>query len=395
MVMVTKKRRSAGRFCSAYTGMVMLAVWALVVAGSSSCSDDLGGTSSSCEGVACSGHGTCRVTGSGSAVCDCQGGYEAVGLSCMWSGDAGTGDAGTGDAGAHDGGKDGAVSCTPENCSQGCCDEDGLCHTDETDWRCGQGGSTCANCTALNMICDSFASQCVPDPNGLKWVLISGGTFSMGSKDGRLNERPVHDVTVPTFVLTKSEVTVTQYGLCVTAGSCTEPGTGNPCNWSDPSYDDHPVNCVDWKQARDFCEWAGGRLPTEAEWEYAARSGGQQGKKYPWGDEAPTTICTYAVWNRGCGTGRSWPICSTPAGNTEDGLCDMAGNVWEWVADFYHQTYHDAPIDGSAWINPITPNRVARGGGYIVTYPDTLRTAYRLEADPTSRNESIGFRCAR
>jgi len=374
IMMVTKKRRSAGRFCLAFTGMAILAVWLLVVAGSSSCSDDSGGKSNSCEGVACSGYGTCRVTGSGSAVCDCQGGYQAVGLSCILSDDAGTG------------------SCGPGNCSQGCCDEDGMCQTGDKDWFCGLGGDACADCTASQQICESY--QCVDDPEGLKWVLIPGGTFWMGSATGRGNERPRHSVTVPTFVLTKSEVTVELYKKCMVAGRCTAPGRDINCNGAAVDSEKHPINCVDWRQAHDFCGWAGGRLPSEAEWEYAARSGGQD-KKYPWGDAEPTTTCAYAVWNSGCGTGRSWPVCSKQAGNTEDGLCDMAGNVWEWVADYYHSTYHDAPTDGSAWLTPINANRVVRGGGYVVTYSDTLRTAYRLDADPSSLQESVGFRCAR
>ena len=114
------------------------------------------------------------------------------------------------------------------------------------------------------------------------------------------------------------------------------------------------MNCLDWQQAVDFCAWAGGRLPSEAEWEYAARSGGPSSSyKYPWGNDAAT--CTYAVMDDGgygCGTGRTWSVCSKPAGNTSQGLCDMSGNVWEWVEDWYHGDYTGAPTDGSAWVSP-------------------------------------------
>lgn len=170
----------------------------------------------------------------------------------------------------------------------------------------------------------------------LTWVNIPGGTFLMGSKGGDADETPVHAVMVPALMMTKSEVTVAQYGECVSAGACTEPSTSNSiCNWEESGYEDHPVNCVSGHQAASFCEWAGGRLPSEAEWEYAARSGGQE-ITYPWGDEEAT--CDYAVMDDnthsgGCDTGRTWSVCSKTAGNTSQGLCDMVGNVWEWVED--------------------------------------------------------------
>ena len=118
----------------------------------------------------------------------------------------------------------------------------------------------------------------------LDWVQIPGGTFQMGSASGDDDEQPVHTVGVAGFKMMKSEVTVGQYRKCVDAGSCTAPDTGEDCNWN-TGREDHPVNCVDWNQAQAFAVWAGGRLPTEAEWEYAARSGGKA-RTYPWGDES-------------------------------------------------------------------------------------------------------------
>jgi formylglycine-generating enzyme required for sulfatase activity len=194
----------------------------------------------------------------------------------------------------------------------------------------------------------------------------------------------------------RTEITVRQYGECVTAGSCTEPDTGVRANWNDPGYEDHPVNYIDWQQAVDFCTWAGGRLPSEAEWEYAARSGGQD-ITYPWGD-APAN-CTYAVMNVegsgfGCLTDRTWPVCSKPAGNTTQGLCDMAGNVWEWVQDWYHNNYNGAPTDGSAWVVPSGTTRVIRGGGFGAV-AGNLRARDRVNNRPTLSFDQDGARCAR
>jgi formylglycine-generating enzyme required for sulfatase activity len=219
----------------------------------------------------------------------------------------------------------------------------------------------------------------------------------MGSTTVSSDEQPVHQVTVPSFEMTESEVTVQQYGACVTAGACTAPDTGTNCNWNDPGYEDHPVNCVDWNQAKEFCTWAGGRLPSEAEWEFAARSGGQD-IEYPWGDDAAT--CSYAVMDDdthtdGCDTGRTWSVCSITAGNSAQGLCDLAGNVWEWVEDDYHSDYTGAPADGSAWVeSPRSSHRVRRGGCFSF-YAFHLRAAERYYYAPSDRLISLGFRCVK
>lgn len=232
----------------------------------------------------------------------------------------------------------------------------------------------------------------------LTWVKIPGWTFQMGSTGGDSDETPVHGVKLPGFEMTKSEVTVTQYAECVSAGACTMPSTSaSQCNWEQSGYEDHPVNCVSRDQALSFCEWAGGRLPSEAEWEYAARSGGQD-ITYPWGDAEAT--CDYAVMddnthNSGCDTGRTWSVCSKTKGNTSQGLCDMVGNVWEWVEDDYHSSYAGAPEDGSAWIDaPRGSFRVIRGGSFG-SGPLYLRAADRGRSDPANQFGDYGFRCAR
>lgn len=242
----------------------------------------------------------------------------------------------------------------------------------------------------------------------IQWVRISSGSFWMGANDGAPNEKPVHSVTLRAFDMSKSAVTFKQYRACVAAEACTPPHVSdNTCYLYDglkwnagklpDSYqgDDQPVVCVSWNQARAFAQWAGGRLPSEAEWAYAARSEGKD-RVYPWGDEKAT--CERAVMNDGlpgCGRGQTWPVCSKPKGNTDQGLCDMAGNTWEWVQDWYHPSYTGAPSDGSAWEVPPTEARVYRGGGAWYATAEFLRTTIRESFNPSFRGYYFGFRVAR
>ena len=222
-------------------------------------------------------------------------------------------------------------------------------------------------------------------------IEIPGASFQMGGKEFR-DEQPIHTVEVPTFQISRAEVTVGQYGVCVEEGGCVEPDTrsSNSCNWGAEGRDSHPMNCVSWTEARKYAEWIGARLPTEAEWEYAARSAGSD-REYPWGDTEPT--CDTAVIS-GCSSGTE-PVCSRPAGNTEQGLCDMAGNVWEWVEDDWHGSYDGAPADRSPWIeSPRSSYRVYRGGSWRYV-PRGARVANRDWDDPSRRYDTLGFRVAR
>jgi formylglycine-generating enzyme required for sulfatase activity len=224
----------------------------------------------------------------------------------------------------------------------------------------------------------------------IEWVTIAGGAFMMGSESGSAVERPAHRVTVRTFQMAKTEATNAQYRACVQAGACS-PASDQADRFNG---DDQPVVGVDWQQASSFARWAGGRLPSEAEWEYAARSGGRL-QEYPWGNE--TASCARAVMDdggRGCGRSATWPVCSKPAGNSAQGLCDMAGNVWEWVQDWYHSSYDGAPSDGRAWESPTGSSRVLRGGSW---YYDAglARSAYRDRFVPGNRVGSLGLRLAR
>jgi formylglycine-generating enzyme required for sulfatase activity len=221
---------------------------------------------------------------------------------------------------------------------------------------------------------------------GIEWVNIPGGSFMMGSDDWS-DTKPRHEVTIKSFQMAKTLVTNKQYQACVAAGACTAP------DYAGESFkgDDQPAVSVDWNQAKAFSEWVGGRLPSEAEWEYAARSGGKE-QRYPWGDEEAT--CERAVMEYGCGRKATWPVCSKPTGNTKQGLCDMAGNVMEWVQDWYHRPYAGAPTDGSAWENPTGDARVARGGAWDQA-AGGVRSALRFINDPGDRFNLLGFRPAR
>jgi formylglycine-generating enzyme required for sulfatase activity len=231
---------------------------------------------------------------------------------------------------------------------------------------------------------------------GISWTKIPGTTagkkFVMGSDDGYSSTefswaQPAHAITVDSFEMAKTPVTNKQYAACVAAGACT-PIDGD-CLSDSYEGDDKPVVCVTWAQAKAFAKWVGGRLPSEAEYEYAERGAGQS-IKYPWGDAAPT--CDKAVYY-GCGTDGPQPVCSKPAGNTKQGLCDMAGNVWEWTQDVWHDNYQGAPADGKAW-EGTGSYRVIRGGSWY-NYAGSLRAADRGNFDPGYRYDYLGFRPVR
>jgi formylglycine-generating enzyme required for sulfatase activity len=229
----------------------------------------------------------------------------------------------------------------------------------------------------------------------IDWVALPAGTFDMGSDVGEDDQLPVHRVRVEAFELSRSEVTLAQYRACVAAGACSEPGRGEACNWGLSGRDAHPVNCVDWNQATQFAAWAGGRLPSEAEWEYAARSAGRA-QTYPWGEDNPS--CGRVVMHDGvadgCGRGATWPVCSKPGGSSAQGVCDLIGNVREWVADGWHDSYAGAPADGSAWVDGAQPYRVSRGCSWNNDGPP-CRADSRLPDEPDDRIEYLGFRVAR
>ena len=203
-----------------------------------------------------------------------------------------------------------------------------------------------------------------------------------GSED---YERPVHGVTLSPYCMGRTEVTVGEYRACVDRGGCTAPGTGTHCNWGVSGRENHPVNCIDWEQARTYCAWRGQRLPTEAEWEFAASVGGT--RRYPWGDSEPTDQACWN-WNRNDGT---CAVGSFLSGNTPSGISDLSGNVCEWVSD-WHGTY-----GSSSQTNPVGQNsgqyRVFRGGGWGALRSSWLRARFRSGDVPSRRGNSLGVRC--
>jgi formylglycine-generating enzyme required for sulfatase activity len=256
-------------------------------------------------------------------------------------------------------------------------------------------------------------------------VAVPAGKFRMGSPDGvgDASERPLHEVTLPAYCIDRTEVTVKDYATCVAAGRCSPAALtvnrsgytpdkvarySGLCNRADRA--DHPINCVDWSQAAAYCTWAGKRLPTEAEWEYAAR--GTDGRTYAWGNAAPTAgrlnACgpeCVAMLRRDLDLPFTtklaavdrWettaPVGSFAEGASPFGALDMTGNVWEWTADWYGP-YTAAPAAG-----PRGPRagsyRVLRGGSWINVDGPSVRAARREGTGPAVRDNEIGFRCAR
>ncbi len=219
-------------------------------------------------------------------------------------------------------------------------------------------------------------------PSTAGMLAIPAGSFQMGSNNGNSDQQPVHTETVGSFLMDEFEVTVDQYAACVSAGKCTAAGTGWSCNAGVGGRGNHPINCVDWNQADAYCTSLGKRLPTEVEWEYAAR--GTDGREYPWGNAAPASqLC----WSGG---GASQPgtcaVGSYPRGESPFGVQDMAGNVWEWTSSLYTPNYSSAST-GTA--------RVYRGGSWISLASSYVRSAYRVYDGPSNQNYTLGFRCAR
>jgi formylglycine-generating enzyme len=229
-------------------------------------------------------------------------------------------------------------------------------------------------------------------------VEVPAGSFWMGCNEDtddecHADEFPYHEVYISGYLIDRTEVTQWGYWACVAAGVCSlpaDPSFGEPefLPCETPNY---PVSGVTWYKATTFCDWLGKSLPTEAQWEKAAR--GNSGQKYPWGNNEPDCE-TVATNNEDCEiSGMVWVCSRSPAGDSQYGLCDMSGNVNEWVYDWYGPTFYSVvpPV-----IDPSGPvsgtEKVARGG----TRWDTghkLSVSDRVNIDPTNMTLRQGFRC--
>jgi len=227
----------------------------------------------------------------------------------------------------------------------------------------------------------------IVDAFGVPMVFIAAGAFEMGNTGPIPNERPAHTEYLDAFYMDQYEVTNERYGACVEAGACE---LANAFELNSSEYAQYPVRNVTWVDANRYCEWRGAQLPTEAQWEKAAR-GGLEGMKFPWGDDIP--VCEEGVVNGG-----QWANCpgaTAPVGTFKPngyGLYDMAGNVWEWVADWYQSDYYATSPES----NPPGPEtgefRVLRGGSWINVQND-LRTTIRLFLSPNWVGRTNGVRC--
>ncbi|MBW2454898.1 MAG: SUMF1/EgtB/PvdO family nonheme iron enzyme, partial [Deltaproteobacteria bacterium] len=239
-------------------------------------------------------------------------------------------------------------------------------------------------------------------------VTVPAGELTMGCAPDSgphcaLDQQPAHTVRLDEFLIDRAEITVAQYRQCVDEDVCNAEGlTGSgkegkdldrlKCNWNESGRASHPINCVSWTQALDYCRWAGGTLPTEAQWERAAR--GDDGRLFPWGANRAT--CTQAVMKSdegpACGRGLTWQAGSHPAGASPYGALDLAGNVREWVHDWYQVQQYEDPTTQNPPGPAVGTERVVRGGGWQ-DGPDGLRATTRGHLGPDQRATDLGFRC--
>ncbi|MFN8414641.1 MAG: SUMF1/EgtB/PvdO family nonheme iron enzyme [Anaerolineales bacterium] len=236
----------------------------------------------------------------------------------------------------------------------------------------------------------------IMDAKGVSMMLVPAGQFTIG-KDGWISdEQPSHVVYLDTFYIDKKEVTNSLYQMCVADGACVRPFYTNLYYVS--ARANYPVVTVNWSMANDYCQWRGGSLPTEAQWEKAAR--GEDERTYPWGELAPTVQYANYDGSDAKDVG-SYMFVRSPYG-----VLDVAGNVSEWVSDWYSPEYYQTVLNDSIPNpgGPLTPpyqpshnyyGRVVRGGSWRTKNIAELSTTYRFRADPASYADDLGFRCAK
>ena len=256
-----------------------------------------------------------------------------------------------------------------------------------------------------------IGSTTVSDKDGMTLVYVPEGEFEMGSQDGLSDEKPVHTVYLNAYWIDRTEVTNAMFSAFINDTSyqtdADKAGFSwafngskwekiSRANWQHPhglssslsGLEEHPVAHISWNDAQAYCEWAGRRLPTEAEWEKAAR--GMDGRIYPWGNQVPNA----SLSNYSLNIGDTTTVGSYADGASPYGALDMAGNVWEWVADWYGRGYYNSQND---WTNPVGPSsgvyRMMRGGSWN-THPAAICTFSRFWYYPSNTNIVNGCRCA-
>lgn len=244
--------------------------------------------------------------------------------------------------------------------------------------------------------------ETIKGQDGAPMILISGGPFTMGSNDGLPSERPEHSVTLDSYYIDQYEVSMQLYGAFLLAAKHDAPST-----WDDEAattVGDRPAVGMGWTDAAAYCAWAGKRLPTEAEWEKAAR--GTDGRRYPWGHMQP--FVDIANYNRGVWVSEAVTLVGVAGGvegmsvrhglkdggKSPYGLHHMAGNAAEWVSDWYDREYYAKSPDTNPTGPPTGEKKVLRGGSWA-DLPVALRVSARMSAEQDFQDRTIGFRCAK
>ncbi|MGC4115987.1 MAG: SUMF1/EgtB/PvdO family nonheme iron enzyme [Myxococcales bacterium] len=227
-------------------------------------------------------------------------------------------------------------------------------------------------------------------------VVVAKGPFVMGSDRGAPDEKPVHTVDLSAVKVDRHEVTNARYRACVKAGVCTPPAlttSHRRARYFDaPEFDDYPVIFVSWRQAEQFCRFAGGRLPTEAEWEKTARGPAPEAREFPWGNEEPDCLRANLGGAKAC-VNDTDRVGRRPAGASPFGALDLAGNVWEWVGDWYDAKYY-AQSPGHDPQGPASGNLKVMRGGCWDSGAANLRVSCRKAELPDAWADNVGFRCA-